>query len=451
MRGLLIIKYSFIKERKDCHAEFERVVQKQVLGVGTKINIRKVLVVSNTDADDSWVVELRSAIIDETNNKRIFGIKTPANWIHLEQQLHETLFEGSKIINRSEVVRMASAIVEPIKNDDDVENFLQHCSSKGIYSYHKSLSEFVVLDQEWLSDVLHQILNAFNCCQALDAEDLNEYKDHGRMRNNLVRTIIGLQEPKIKTYEDFLVNFMEYFEILIRQVGQDDITTNVFVPSNLHACSSHTLEEFSFSNSLKSSYLCIVFEHLPPYFAVRFLLAFSKHFQIATVSDKKTSVLYNDFAVYNLDVSGKTTLMIIILKNIIQLQILRFGEEQEDRPTSFHHVRLKVTQVIEELKTKNFQQSLPYTIKMKCKYAGYNSIDGLVSLKVINPKKDFYCEEHDDYHDGDEIIQEWFADNEDDKVNLVIRYLYFFRVISICFVYNYFTYRNVPNCSRIIV
>ncbi|CAG2198887.1 unnamed protein product [Mytilus edulis] len=347
------------------------------------------------DTDDEFDI-LRRDIVEIAKSRNQWNIKTPARWIHLEKALAGENLYGKPVVAKPDIAEIAKLIIQPITDEEELEQFLTYHNGIGTYVYFSDLPEYVVLDPQWLA-------SAFGCIITPDQFQKNlvhqteweELRQHGRLSEKLLNEIFLQQEVNIKKYKIHLLKVMEKFNIIVRPRTMSDTCeiheeTDYYVPCMIKNTSLSNINDIFYSCNSKSSCFCVEFVFLPPAFATQVLVACTRYYTVAKgpqTTDGRHPAFYRDFAIYNLDATGCEKVLIANYRNVLQMQIWKWGEPER---RSYHDVKAKLIGIIEEMKKVRALPSLSYELKLKCKFTDYECLDGMVELKVINPQKEYF-------------------------------------------------------------
>ncbi|XP_076085365.1 uncharacterized protein LOC143056168 [Mytilus galloprovincialis] len=401
----------------DCKTKFQRQVHEIVRNSQIRRNIRKMYVISNTDDTDDEFDILRRDLVEIAKSRKQWNIKTPARWIHLEKALFENSY-GKPVVAKSDIAEIANNIIQPITDEEELERFLTYHNGIGTFVYFSDLPEYVVLDPQWLESAFKCIITANQFQKDLVHQtEWQELRQDGRLSEKLLNEIFLHQEDYIKKYRAHLLKIMEKFNIIVRPRTMSDAyeineESDYYVPCMIKKTSLSNIKEKFFNCPSKSSCLCVEFDFLPPSFATQILVACTRYYTVAKgpqTNDGRHPAFYRDFAIYNLDAAGCEKLLIANYQNVLQIQIWKWGEPEK---RSYHDVKAKLLGIIEEMQQIRIQPSLSYELKLKCKYTDYECLDGMVDLNVIKPQKEYFCEEHGNTHNSEEIYFDWVGEIE---------------------------------------
>ncbi|XP_063408806.1 uncharacterized protein LOC134692286 [Mytilus trossulus] len=375
-------------------------------------------VISNTDDSDDEFDIIRRGIVEIAKSRKQWNIKTPARWIHLEKALSGENSCGKPVVAKSDIAEIANNIIQPITDEEELEQFLTYHNGIGTYVYFSDLAEYVVLDPQWLASAFKCIITADQFQKDLVHQtEWEELRQHGRLSEKLLNEIFLRQEVNIRKYRIHLLKIMEKINIIVRSrtmsnACEIDEDTDFYVPCMIKNTSLSNINDIFYSCASKSSCLCVAFDFLPPSFATQILVACTRYYTVANgpyTSDGKHPAFYRDFAIYNLDAAGCEMLLIANYRNVLQMQIWKWGEPER---RSYHDVKAKLIGIIEDMKEIRGQPNLSYELKLKCKFTDYECLDGMVELKAIKPQKEYFCEEHGNTHSSEEIFFDWLGEIE---------------------------------------
>ncbi|CAG2198883.1 unnamed protein product [Mytilus edulis] len=343
--------------------------------------------------------------------------KLPLDGSTLKKPFFENSY-GKPVVAKSDIAEIANNIIQPITDEEELERFLTYHNGIGTYVYFSDLPEYVVLDPQWLESAFKCIITANQFQKDLVHQtEWEELRQDGRLSEKLLNEIFLHQEDYIKKYRAHLLKIMEKFNIIVRPRTMSDAyeineESDYYVPCMIKKTSLSNIKEKFFNCPSKSSCLCVEFDFLPPSFATQILVACTRYYTVAKgpqTNDGRHPAFYRDFAIYNLDATGCEKLLIANYQNVLQIQIWKWGEPEK---RSYHDVKAKLLGIIEEMQQIRIQPSLSYELKLKCKYTDYECLDGMVDLNVIKPQKEYFCEEHGNTHNSEEIYFDWVGEIE---------------------------------------
>ncbi|XP_063409611.1 uncharacterized protein LOC134692909 isoform X2 [Mytilus trossulus] len=411
-------KDQFTGNNIDCKTKFQRQVHEIVRNSQIRRNIRKMYVISNTDDTDDEFDILRRDIVEIAKSRNQWNITTPARWIQLEKALAGENLYGKPVVAKPDIAEIAKHIIQPITDEEELEQFLTYHNGIGTYVYFSDLPKYVVLDPQWLASAFGCIITAnqfqINLVHQTEWEELRQ---HGRLSEKLLNEIFLQQEVNIKKYRIHLLKIMEKFNIIVRPRTMSDTCEineeiDYYVPCMIKSTSLSNINNIFYSCNSKSSCLCVEFVFLPPAFATQILVACTRYYTVAKgpqTTDGRHPAFFRDFAIYNLDATGCEKILIANYRNVLQMQIWKWGEPER---RSYHDVKAKLIGIIEEMKEVRALPSLSFELKLKCKFTDYECLDGMVELKVIKPQKEYFCEEHGNTHSSEEIFFDWLGEIE---------------------------------------
>ncbi|XP_060564052.1 uncharacterized protein LOC132723369 [Ruditapes philippinarum] len=119
--------------------------------------------IDNTNEDDKGIKDLKKELLKIARRDE-FKNPIPAKWIHLEKSLYK--LQKQKIITFEEVMKEDAKNEFPVGNKEGVTLFLQYHHARGtlVFFDEGSISNYVVLDPQYLVDAFKCIITSQNFC-----------------------------------------------------------------------------------------------------------------------------------------------------------------------------------------------------------------------------------------------------------------------------------------------
>ncbi|CAG2209596.1 unnamed protein product [Mytilus edulis] len=140
-----------------------------------------------------------------------------------------------------------------------------------------------------------------------------------------------------------------------------------------------------------TSWLCLVFEFLPPAFFNHILAWYIKQYDVSTIFDKRTrtkrNALYRQIGVFDLDSYTCEQLVVCEGPNIVALQVWNYNVHSE----TYGEIANKLFEFINSIE-KRYSMRVTYTKSFKCKDGNFTmnhkTVDDLFD------KQEYWCSEH---------------------------------------------------------
>ncbi|XP_053375692.1 uncharacterized protein LOC123533690 isoform X2 [Mercenaria mercenaria] len=383
--------------------------------------------IDNTDGEDPSLNSLRETII-RIGEEQSETFEIPLKWIQLEKSLLER--KHLKLISLSFVLAIDSENEFPLSDIEQVKLFLSYHHAKGTFIYfdENPISEYVVLDPQYLID-------AFKCIITCERFCTNEPEvrpfwrmllSEGRLEKQLIDRQWGKPEDKFKMYKEnkeILLSFLVKHHIISEAAYFDENTKRSvglgwFVVPSLLADHSSKTELHEFVNGKKQT-------------NVRYVILFSCSSIVPTVYHRLVSAVIGKWPIAK---TGKKTLifkdMCIIRLNIDHAGIaeMKYNKievtvvglcpstdvdgEQADGFRRFSEAVM--TNEFRKLRNEEETNIKPYTIWLRCNHQshGLNGSENLVAIQDLENRKFVPCPDlmTHDINVG-KAKGEWFQDN----------------------------------------
>jgi len=182
-------------------------------------------VVDNTkagsDQEDSEVVKLREHIKDLASEMPHVKKKIPLQWLYVEKEVYKTSSQGKKYITKQTFKDQIARPRCQFDSEDDIEELLHFLDARGTIVYHdcsKSEDSLVVLDPQWLTEVLCQIITAKpNKFQLL--KRYKKLQTEGILAEELIDE--ACKNLDLESIKESLISIMEAFNLIFKWKEED--------------------------------------------------------------------------------------------------------------------------------------------------------------------------------------------------------------------------------------
>ncbi|XP_053375688.1 uncharacterized protein LOC123533991 isoform X2 [Mercenaria mercenaria] len=392
--------------------------------------------VDNTDSKDPSLNSLRETIIsigDELSQTN----EIPLKWIQLEKSLLER--KHLKLISVGFVLAIDSENEFPLGDMEQIKLFLRYHHAKGtlVYFDEEPISEYVVLDPQYLIDAFKCIITSERFCTN-DPEIRPLWKmllSEGRLEKQLIDRQWGKLENEFDMFmenKEILLSFLVKHHIISEAKVFDEnaeLSTGLgwfVVPSLLSDHSSKT-EKIEFLNGKKLTNLRYVlfFNSSPivPTVYHRLVSAAIGKWPVAKAAKK--TLLYTDMCIIrlNMDHAG----IIEIRHDSIEMTVVSLCHTKDvnsEQADSFRRFLDSVTEhEFQKLRSTEETNNSPYVINFRCNHDshGANGSENLLSMDDMRRGKVVPCPDlitHD--IDIEMAKEEWFQDNK--KITVIPDY-----------------------------
>ncbi|XP_045171623.1 uncharacterized protein LOC123533811 [Mercenaria mercenaria] len=384
--------------------------------------------VDNTDSKDPSLNSLREAII-RTGDKLSETVEIPLKWIQLEKSLLER--KHLKLISVKFVMAIDSENEFPLGDMEQIKLFLRYHHAKGtlIYFDEEPISEYVVLDPQYLIDAFKCIITAERFCTN-EPEIRPLWKmllSEGRLEKQLIDRQWGKPDNELDMFmqnKEILLSFLVKHHIISEAKAFDEnskLSSGLgwfVVPSLLSNHSSQTEKtEFLNGKKLTKLHYVLVFNTSPivPTVYHRLVSAAIGKWPVAKAGKK--TLLFKDMCIVRLNVDHAGILEIrhdSIEMTVVSLcHATNVNSEQAD---SFRRFLESVTvHEFQKLRSTEETSDKPYTIMFRCNHDSHGSSgsENLISLDDMRRGNVVPCPDlmpHD--IDMEMAKEEWFQENK---------------------------------------
>ncbi|XP_053375695.1 uncharacterized protein LOC123535281 [Mercenaria mercenaria] len=383
--------------------------------------------VDNTNAKDTSVKSLRETII-RIGDEQSETFEIPLKWIQLEKSLLER--KHLKLISIKFVLAIDFENEFPLSDKEEVKLFLRYHHAKGTFVYfdEEPISEYVVLDPQYLIDAFKCILTSERFCT--NEPELRPLwrmlLTEGRLERQLIDRQWGKPEDKFKMYrenKEILLSFLVKHHIISEAAAFDENTHKStglgwFVVPSLLADQSSRTEFHKFLSGKQQTNVRYVISFdcssIAPTIYHRLVSAAIGKWPIAKAGKK--TLIYKDTCVVrlNIDHAGIAEMK----NNMIEMTVVSLcpstgiNGEQADNFRRFSEA--VITDEFQKLRSAEDIHTKPYTIWFRCNHQshGLNGSENLNAMKEMENRKFVPCPDlmtHD--VNVDKAKEEWFQDN----------------------------------------
>ncbi|XP_045170816.1 uncharacterized protein LOC123533243 [Mercenaria mercenaria] len=386
--------------------------------------------VDNTDSKDPSLNSLRETIIktgDELSQTQT--VEIPLKWIQLEKSLLER--KHLKLISVKFVMAIDSENEFPLGDMEQVKLFLRYHHSKGTFVYfdEEPISEYVVLDPQYLIDAFKCIITSERFCTN-DPEIRPLWKmllSEGRLEKQLIDRQWGKPENELDMFmenKEILLSFLVKHHIISEAKAFDEkaeLSTGLgwfVVPSLLSDHSSRT-EKIEFLNGKKFTKLHYVlfFNSSPilPTVYHRLVSAAIGKWPVAKAGKK--TLLFKDMCIVrlNVDHAGITEIRHDNIEMTV-VSLCHTTDVNSEQADGFRRFLKSVTaHEFQKLRSTEETNGKPYTVMFRCNHGshGASGSENLISMDDMRRGNVVPCPDlmsHD--IDIEMAKEEWFQENK---------------------------------------
>ncbi|CAG2242500.1 unnamed protein product [Mytilus edulis] len=243
--------------------------------------------------------------------------------------------EELPIISYHEIKDISTNTPEPL-SEEELILFLKFHHELRALVYFKDLSEYIILDTQWLSDAFRCIVTAQKF--RINIRNQNEWNDffqRGKLKNAVLEDIFKNETTIVYEHKDFILKVMEKFDIIIHPNKSEDVDENhcYYVPCMIKEqcpCDIYQMFKVPEDTHHRSTWLCFKFRFLPPHLMNHLIASLSRRYAIAQVgisNQKKMQIaIFRNIVVFELQKTKLRKLLVTTCPNAIQIQVLEFGK-----------------------------------------------------------------------------------------------------------------------------
>ena len=316
-------------DRVDPSKEIEMVNQKcsRVLSKGFSEHIVKCLPIDNTKAgkreDQKKISTLRDTILDLADKMPHTKKEIPLQWHRVEKEITKLTWQEKKYLQKKVFHEEVVSRYCKFDNKDDFDELLHFLHARGSIFYHEYTGDedgLVVLDPQWLINVLCEIIKVTPCDD--DTLSLSQERTDLREKGILHRRLLNnaCKNQNLDPIKDSLVSLMEKFNLICKWPTSEPEDSIILVPCMLTAKSEEgNIVEHMTNNSLEPVYLFFdKTNYVPGGLFCRLVVLFAKW-----LSDPQCAHLYSlhaNEARFALDQDGHFVIL-VCYKTVIKLHI----------------------------------------------------------------------------------------------------------------------------------
>lgn len=334
-----------------------------------------------------------------------FFEELPTKWIQLENTLEilKDVKEKGKQGYCEKLENIEKLAKTMLIGKEELLRFLnyQHKIGNVIFFYDKC--DYIILQPNWL-------VNCFRCLICDDAKkncnmtELYPLQYRGILSDDLIDKLFSkVPELMFRQYKTHILKVMEKFDIIVKPNSMN----SYYIPCMITDVSSliDIKNAFEVENHHCTPWLVLTFTFLPIAYFNHILFMYIRNKTVCEVmsdNGEKSPAIYAGKTVVYLDKTKQSKLVICFSRNAISLQIWNSNKNHE-------HIVAELCSKIEDLEMK-LCHKLKYKIQSKCKTGDYSCSSGRISHEELNALVggQYFCEEHKDWHNKDDIENTWF-------------------------------------------
>ncbi|KAK3582750.1 hypothetical protein CHS0354_039792 [Potamilus streckersoni] len=358
---------------------------------------------------DPKLDQLKNRIFELASQQPHWGEEKPARWIPLEQAIMSLKASGVKVVPLTcveEINRSGSVRIESI---DELDQFLrfQHDLGTIFYFSVEELRKKIVLDPQWLIDAMKFLTMAemFILRSYPDIKSkIHEFKDKGILTPEVIDAVWAKDvNPEFHDNKEHILLLMERLNLIVkpRVYNEDTMKPKVekyfFVPCMLRkAAPEKVFYPMPPAEKCSSSVLSFLFmdKFMPVTIFHHLLAACVAKWTIITTETE--SLIYYDCVVLDLD--NHHRLILFCKENAIFARVTRLGMKRKTPSFKLcHEVREFITTNLQKV-MEYLRESLKFSLFIQCPKSEPDSVDCVLSVKILKKYMDVPCHFHDRSH-----------------------------------------------------
>ncbi|XP_071143956.1 uncharacterized protein [Mytilus edulis] len=284
---------------------------------------------------------------------KTWNMDYPAKFIQLEKCLQQRK-KKLPIIEFRELKDISTKTQKPLSHKE-LEFFLEFHHEMRTLVYFEDLSDYIILDTQWLSNAFKCIITAkkfqSDASRHLVKDKWDDLNDRGLLHSVVLENILDRNKNIFEfdeeqpndmhkdKHKDHVLKVMEKFDIIIRPKTSNHVATDemplYYVPCMVKEEPGKDIYEmFNVTKDTCriSTWLCFQFSFLPPHLMNHLIASLSRNYEVAEVGVTKQQqskiALFKNIAVFELQKNKKLTkLLVTTFRNIIQIQVWDFEAE----------------------------------------------------------------------------------------------------------------------------
>ncbi|CAC5406238.1 unnamed protein product [Mytilus coruscus] len=355
--------------------------------------------ISNKDDECIAFQQIRQNILNLARGMRTWNIDYPLKFIQLEQRLQEKK-KDLPIISYQKIKNYSTDIPEPL-SEEELILFLEFHHELRALVYFKDLSEYIILDTQWLSDAFRCIVTAQKFrINIRNQKEWNDFFQRGKLNNAVLEDIFKNETTILYEHKDFILKVMEKFDIIIHPNKSEDIDASpcYYVPCMIkEECPCDIYQMFNVPEDTRhrSTWLCFKFRFLPPHLKNHLIASLSRRYSIAQVcisNQKKMQIaIFHNIVVFELQKTKLRKLLVTTCPNAIQIQVLEFGKgiERGLFKDIADFVEMELKKIIH---TRFNMSNVKFEKKWECGHTKPEFVTGINEFDGEQMTEYYYCE-----------------------------------------------------------
>ncbi|CAG2227755.1 unnamed protein product [Mytilus edulis] len=364
-------------------------------------------------------LELRKDILRKAKDLSNWEENLPARWVVLEKAiLHNdgkgkmSACENRKVILYTEAQCLADKCSFPNVQQEtsELNSFLKYEHAIGNIVFFKEVKEYIVLDPEWLVDVFRCFVSHDYNNDTLGMIEWEVLSKTGKLEDTLIETLLQ-KVPclNLTKHKHYLLELMEEFGIIVKPKNYAS-RNDIYMPCMIKPMPFQEIfgrVEVETKLCKKSSWLCLVFNFLPPSYFNHVLVSFVKNNPLFYDTEDSRLGIYRNVGIFQLNNSGSEILVICLSKNLIAMKVLQFNSSED---VCYSNIKTKLINLVDSIKLR-YRINVTYEIRFKCHGGSLIDNKGIGYDEALE-KSEYLCTEHKRMHLSKEIYRFWLKEEE---------------------------------------
>ncbi|XP_052096751.1 uncharacterized protein LOC127731935 isoform X4 [Mytilus californianus] len=393
-----------------CRACLDRYVQDVSEDARRHLSKEYEYLISNTEDNSCVFKKIRQNLLNLAKTMKTWNMDYPLKFIQLEKRLQQRK-KKLPIIEFRELKDISTETQKPLTHKE-LKFFLEFHHEMRTLVYFEDLSDYIILDTQWLSNAFKCIITAkkfqSDASRHLVKDKWDDLNVRGLLHSVVLENILD-RNKKIFEFEeeehpndkhkDHILKVMEKFDIIIRPKTSDQVAADekplYYVPCMVKAVPGKDIYEmFNVTKDTCriSTWLCFQFSFLPPHLMNHLIASLSRNYEVAEVGvtrqEQSKIALFKNIAVFELQKNTKLTkLLVMTFRNIIQIQVWDFVAEI--KAGQFKFIADFMTQEINKIIHTRFKMStVEFSKKWDC---GFKKPECMTESRNFDIVGKYYC------------------------------------------------------------
>ncbi|CAG2246264.1 unnamed protein product [Mytilus edulis] len=260
-------------------------------------------------------------------------------------------------------------------------------------------------DPEWLVDVFRCFVSHDYNNDTLGMIEWEVLSKTGKLEDTLIETLLQ-KVPclNLTKHKPYLLELMEEFGIIVKPKNYAS-RNDIYMPCMIKPMPFQEIfgrVEVETKLCKKSSWLCLVFNFLPPSYFNHVLVSFVKTNPLFYDIEDSRLGIYRNVGIFQLNNSGSEILVICLSKNLIAMKVLQFNSSED---VCYSNIKTQLINLVDLIKLR-YRINVTYEIRFKCHDGSLIDNKGIGYDEALE-KSEYLCTDHKKMHSSKEIYRFW--------------------------------------------